>query len=350
MKYKNILINRECVAMLVASLVFLPGCWPFGKSSNESVGKKDTPVNNEHNDHKKSDYSAGKMDPNVLVWVDNRPVVTIAEVEELKTEIMRNNPQLAAAMQTNSKEIERHLAEALATQTLVSRYVVDNKLDQTDTYKKDLARALKAVKEQIDGKVFTEQVSVVVSDRDVQEFYDSNKNNPGIMISQGGVKAAGVSFDSEAAANAFLPKVKAVSGDIEKAAKAANLTMDKVRDFKLVNDQSIGIEPALRTKILAISSVPSTQVIKVDNNFWVVHASAKEAPTYQELSKIKPQIVQVLEQNKRQMEVAKKLEELRKKYNMILNDSYFGGEKANAEDLSVGSLMTEDIDAFEDGK
>jgi N-acetyl-anhydromuramyl-L-alanine amidase AmpD len=48
--------------------------------------------------------------------------------------------------------------------------------------------------------------------------------------------------------------------DITRAAKEAGLASN-IKDFKLVNEQSIGIETELRDKIVAIKTFPSNSTI-----------------------------------------------------------------------------------------
>ncbi len=335
---RRAMIDSIALGFALSTLALLPGCWPFGE-------KKSTSNTETQSETRSAESMISNDDPNIVAWIDGKPFLTVAMVDQLRDTVVKANPQFKTI---NPKELDKHLADSVVMQELVSRHIAEQKIDKDPEYQAELAEAQKNVKASIDFKYLNKQISVSANDNEIQDFYEKNKQNPGIMISQGGSKTVGVQFDSEAAANAFLPKAKMANGDLEKTAKAAGIHASKIRDFKLVNEQSLGIDPVLKAKIVAIDVVPTTQVIKVDDKtFWVVHVSAKEAPVYQELSKIRTQIIQVIEENKRMQELSKKLEELRLLYKVKLNDNYFGG--AAAEDAAQ-QPMVEEIDAFEDGK
>jgi hypothetical protein len=143
---------------------------------------------------------------------------------------------------------------------------------------------------------------------------------PDLLISRGGIKAVGVSFDKMAAAQDFLAKAKA-SKDITKAAQAAQLSKN-VQDFKMVNDQSVGIDSALRDKILEIKKVPAVELIKLsDNKIWVVSATEKEEAKYRPFEQIKSGLEQLVKREKSNEVFEQELNKLKKNIKLLLTKS-----------------------------
>jgi hypothetical protein len=180
----------------------------------------------------------------------------------------------------------------------------------------------------LNAKFFNEKVSVSVSDSEAKSFYDANKDKmQGIVISQGGTAAQGIEFNNPVDARAFVTKVKMSQNDFKKAAQEDGLTA-KIKDFKLVNSQSIGIDEVLRDKIVAIKTVPTIEMIEVNGKYWVIAATAKEEPKYIPYEQIKDRLKQQLEQNKRVEILEKKINELRGEYGVTINEEYFRDQEA----------------------
>ena len=146
---------------------------------------------------------------------------------------------------------------------------------------------------------------------------------PEAVVSRGGVNATGVSFTKEADAKAFLEKAKGKGATLDKVAKENNLG-DKYRDFKLVNAMSIGVDPVLRDKIVALKKFPALELVKVnDNTYWVVYAASKEEQKYRSFEEVKPVIEQRLTGQKQEKAMEKAMEQLKKDYNVVINEDYF---------------------------
>ena len=217
--------------------------------------------------------------------------------------------------------IDRQLAQGLASQEVITRYIKDNDIDDLPEYKQEFARALKTVEQALNAKFFTEKIAAGLSEKEVRDFYNANRDTmPYFIISRGGVVAQGASFATQAEAQEFLDKVKAMNGDIKQAAKAANKE-SALQDFKLVHEQSMDLEPALRDKILGMKKFPATELFALeDGTFWVVSATRKEETKYRDFEQAKNEVRQYLMQDF----VAKELERLSREYNIVVDDSYFG--------------------------
>jgi hypothetical protein len=107
---------------------------------------------------------------------------------------------------------------------------------------------------------------------------------------------------------------------------------DRFKDFKLVNAQSVGIDPTLRQKISAITKVPTTELVKLSKDkVWVVKATEKEDAKYRPLEQIKDDLKAFLEKEKLQERINEEIEKLHKSYSVEVNSEYFKPEEKEAE-------------------
>ncbi len=230
-------------------------------------------------------------------------------------------------------DAKKNFAKGMVNQIVVDKYVIDNGITQQAEYQAERARMMKSVDRMLNTKYFTAKFPAKVSDAQVTEFYEKNKDSMhDLLISHGGIKAIGVQFGKEDAAKDFLVQAT-VQKDITKAAQAAG-AKDKLRDFNVVNDQTMGMDPKLREEILSITKFPTTKLIKVDDKtFWVVQAASKEDKKYRPLAQIKPQLKQYIEKEKQAEVVNKEIDKLKENYDIVINEEFF---KSQAPQASQG--------------
>ncbi len=293
---------------LSVSLLVAPGCKWF--SASECCG----------ND---SECATGVEHPDdgspVIATMDNEPIITQASLEKEYQQLLQDQPQIAQMLPLlGGKEgLEERLVGALTDRNVLRKWVADNKIDAQEEYQKEYDRVVTTVTDMLNMKYFNKQHEVIVADKQVREFYDQNKASmPELLVSQGGVKAVGIKFETKADADAFIKKAKEKKNDLHAAAKEAGLAK-KVEDFKLVHAQSMGVAPALRDKICAIGKCPTLDVFKIDDKaYWVVKASAKEDPTYREYAQVQEQLKRFLQEKEREKVAANQMDELKKQYNV----------------------------------
>ena len=305
---------------LAIPLVFLPGCfltdWFKGKSSEETEsgamvqgGREPLTV---------------ASDDTVIASMNGKPIISAESLDKNFNQLLEDNPQLKAVLplMPNAKH---DVFMGMVSQAVVDEYVQEKGIESKAEYKKELNNMIKSVKSMLNTKYFGLDHPVEVSDAEVKKFYEENKAAmPDLLLSHGGVKASGVSFATEAEAQAFADKVK--TGGFAKSVADAALK-DKVNDFKFVNVQSLGIDPTLRAKITMIKKVPVTEVIKDSTGkFWVVNASEIEAPKYRPFEQVKAGIKQFVEKEKRTEALCKEIDKLKKSYNVEINEDYFKQE------------------------
>ncbi len=302
------------LSLLMSGLVLLPGCFQNEGTAKEQ--KAACPI----------DRKIPAGDSSMIVATigpDKRPLLTANMLDgEIET-IIESNPQFAT-MFVMQPQYEKEIAKGIVQQDVIREYVMREKLDQTPEYQAEYQKGLKQARQVADGKVFMEKHSAAITDKDVKDFYDEEKDkNPQFMVSKGGSQAMGVPFATQEEAKAFLVKAKSKPTQLENVAKQADLK-DDFKDFNLVSQMSFGIDPAVKAEVLKVTKVPSVQVVKGDDEkFWVVAVTKKEEPKYHEFAQIKDQLKQYLTQQK-QVEVVKiALEGYMKDYQVNLNDDYF---------------------------
>jgi PPIC-type PPIASE domain len=315
------------VSGVLVTLALLPGCSPFDmfKSRSEQVVVEDIDI-------------AAPMTGDVLVTMKGVPIVTVDTLAVEKEKVLKANPQIRQALAVmDPKPFERDLLDGLINQKIAAEYVRSQGIDQTDAYKKELKELYEAMENILNARYFNDMKKVTISDAEVRNFYEEHKDKMrGVMTSQGGVMASGIEFDNEAAARAFATRAKTAPGGFKKIAQDDNLNV-QIKDFKLVNEQSVGIDELLRDKIVGMKTIPTIEVFDVNGKFWVVNATVKEEPKYLPYDQIKDRLKQDLEQNKRVELLQQAIDELRKQYAVEVNEDYFkGAEQASQEMAHAG--------------
>jgi hypothetical protein len=304
MKKMHSLQNKFALALLLVPVVFLPGCGAWDWLKEKFGGSKSC---------MSCDSSA------VLVSMKGKPVITMQSFEKEFDQLLEENPHLKSVLAL-MPDAKKNFLSGMVNQEIVDSWVTENKVDQKAEYKKELDRMMRSVKRMLNTKYFGIEHPVQVSENEVSDFYEKNKDSmPDLMVSRGGVQAAGVSFEKEADAKAFIAKVKEVK-DIKKAADALKLSKN-YRDFKLVNAHSLGMDVALRDKIVAIAKTPSVELIKLsDKSCWVVSATNKEETKYRPFDQVKSGLEQFVAKEKRMEMFDKEISKLKSDYNVTINE------------------------------
>lgn len=307
---------------VLVTLSFLPGCALLDMFKGTSA----------EGEIVKSQKSLVPLTGEVLVTMKGKPAITTDSLAVEKDKFLKANPQIKQAIAfMDPKAFDRNLLEGLIGQEIADEYVVVNHVNETAAYKAELNDLCESMKRMLNAKYLSEKIKVAVADSEVKAFYDANKDKlRGVMTSPGGVMAAGIEFNDNAAARAFASRAKTAPGGFKKVAQDDGLNA-KIKDFKLVNNQSIGIEPVLRDKIVAIKTVPSVDVIEANGKFWVISATTKEEPKYIPYEQVKDKLRQELEQNKRVEIFEKEINNLRKEYAVEVNEEYFKGAMPQEE-------------------
>jgi hypothetical protein len=345
-------------AMIIASLVLLPGCALldsiFGPSEKQEVKNEfESEAAQKHESVKDVAVEvlteASSVVPDegltgeVLVTMNGKPIVTVDSLKVEEDKLLEANPELKQMLAfMDQSQLDRNLAEGLMNQAMVDQAITEKGINKTDAYKKEIKEGFKAVERMINTKFFTQSFNIKISDADIRKYYDANKDSiPQLVVSRGGVKAMGVQFDTEAEAKAFAAQIPTQGNDIQKAAQAMSMG-DKVRDFMSVNPQTVGIDVDVKNKILAATKFPAVEIVKSkDNKFWVVIATAKEETQYRPFDQIKAGIKEHLEKEEQAKQFNDEMNKLKERFKVKMSETFFAPESAETIDLE--QALPEDL-------
>jgi len=304
---------------MAALLVTLPGCldW-FGGGKKAAPAVKKSPAKGETSQAKdvvKAEAPVAEDGSKVLITMAGKSLVTEKSLQEEIERLAGSSPELKEAMAFMGPQIKHMIADQLILRAVIGRYIDERGIDKQDEYRKSLECVMAHARDSVNQQFFVKDIKASASEREVRDYY--NKERERFLVSQGGRKTKGVQFDTEALAKAFLRKVKSSGNDIVKAAQGEDGLAEKVRDFGLVHEDKIGIDPTLRTKILEVrgSAIPGAEVIEVDENtFWVVSISGQEEKKYRTFDEVKEQLKRILDEQAVAEASTKKLDSLKEKY------------------------------------
>lgn len=291
--------------------------------------------------------------PETIAWIDNVPVVTTTDVKKHKDQLQAENPQLAQMFtMIPQEEIDRQIAEALLQQNIIDIYIQKSGISSTSDYKEDLATAQKMAAAVVNNTYFTDSVSSTlnISDKELREFYDKNKDTfPGVIKERGGIQAVGISFDDEKKAQVFTKSLG--SKDLKTEGKKQKLN---VVEFGLVTEtkQAQAIDANIKSELFKIKKFP--QVIQAedkDGKVWVVQALSKKETTYESFDKVKGQMKERALQYKVADSVSSKLTKLKEDYKVKINQDYFGSEEPlniSHEEMDAMMEAMEGMEGLED--
>ena len=297
---------KNYALIALSSLVILPGC--FNKSENKSEDKKAT--------------------GEVLISANGKPFLTEHELENFLEQAAEADPQTRMMITMMPEGVKEQALEAKKRAAIISEWAKHEGVRDSQDYKTKKALITQSIDESLDNEAFMKKHKVEVSDKEAREFYDENKlKDPRFKISQEGTKAFGVSFDTESSAKEFLDSVKSKVSEIEKLAESKKL---KTRDFGIVNQESYAPK-AIKEAILK-AKIPSVQIVKEDNKFWVVASLTKEAAKYHSFDDLKDGIKRMLEGQKMEEMMTKELPKYEKQFGVKVNEDYLKNLKAKRED------------------
>lgn len=315
-------------ALLISALALLPACKPgewFGaKEHGSSCG-----CGHAHDEELKLEGINPAILKETVVSFEGKPVVSGEDYERNFQQILQAQPALKDMLpyipEEQQDQMFGQMAESMALEKLMLRWVKDSKLDQDAEYRRNAKRVHEAVDRDLALRAFENELlkEIVITDDEGKKFYDENKatdaalQRPPFALAQGGVKAQGVEFANEKEAREFA--IKAKVGDFAKLAKDAKKTPN---DYGSVNQQSF-IDNNVKSKILEATKFPSVEVVKgTDGKFRVVKIAGKQEPKYADFEKVKDQIKQVLTGKKFNDLYTKKMAELKDKYKVEINKDY----------------------------
>ncbi|NBV40539.1 peptidyl-prolyl cis-trans isomerase [bacterium] len=325
--------KQSSLLFLCATLAFLPACW--GDS------------NNAHN----SSSDAKDNSTQVLFSIDGNPVLTVDEYNEQLELAIESAPQLQVVLQMQPDAEYQYLFKTMKMAKLMKHWAQNTGIDQQADFKKEQQRLHELVDLQLFMKAYDDAHPVKVSDSELKEFYNSQKETlPGLMISQGGVKVEAVKCESEKEADAFLKALQNNHLNMKKTAEAKD---QEVSEF-VINESSFHSKP-LKDFVADVKKYPTTKIVHADDVWWVAKAVEKTDAQYQDFEQIKEGLARLVEQRKKEEQIEKAIDELSAQFNAQENKEFFENKIKDRQGMmqafqSQFAMTEDDVTAAADDK
>lgn len=347
---KGFFKTQQIVYTLPLLLLLLPGCALFDFFSQKTTETKS--VNDmlmavqdvETVEIKK------EMTGDPLVWMDGKVIVTNDSLQDERRKLFEAQPQLQQIVALiGEQELNKNLAEGLANQAVVDKYIQEKDIDQRTDYLAEVAQGYQAVIRMVNMKFFQDDhmKQATVSDSKAREYYEAQKDIlPGVVTQQGGVQAMGMMFANKEDADVFKAELQAMGGASEEMlrtnmaalADSKGMAVD-LKDFGTVNVLSPAVDAAVKDQLLGVAKTPSVMVAtSSDGTHWVIAALDKNSTEYRPFAEIKEDIKQLLMQEEQGKQFEENMNRLRGEYNITFDDEYFASQG------SAGMMPPMDMD------
>ncbi|MBD3273351.1 hypothetical protein GF385_03330 [Candidatus Dependentiae bacterium] len=310
------IITKMTVVVMV--IVFLGGCKPL-----MDLFKKETVTK----EKKVSVSMTKKIDKGpVLLNIDGKPAITESEFNKHLTQMLQVNPYFrGASIDSLPAPLKRKFFDELVKQELIIAWAEKNNIDDEQEFKKSFEEMKKLVKRSLLVQRFETKLfeNIKISDKELKDHYEKNKEK--FVKEPGGVLVEGISFDDDINATAFLNKVKGKKSQFKKIAKAEN--KDAFKSFGRIEDNQVGfgvnIPKKIKEKALSLKNLPAVAKVQAEGKVWVICASDKKDTQYFQLDEIKEQLEGMLKNNKFREILNKKVDNLKDKFTLDINEDYF---------------------------
>ncbi|MBI2352875.1 peptidyl-prolyl cis-trans isomerase [Candidatus Dependentiae bacterium] len=327
-KQKRVLAFTLVLANIVG-LGLMSGCkwWPFADKS-----KEETAVTGSSSSVMNSD--------DVLLSLDGKPALTVADYEEQLDMARKMNPQIDMFLQM-IPNAEKEFFKGIVVGKLLKAWAEKEGVNNTADFQKQKKAAHESIDLQLYLKALEDAYPIHVTDSELKKYYEEKKDViPGLMLSQAGVSVSYIRFDSKDKADKFLTKVKEAKSlkKFKTDAEAEKLSVAEA----VINEKS-SFSDTLKTAVLGVKIYPHVLVVKVgDNAYWVLFVSGKSEVKYRDFSS--PEVEQGLRKMLEDERKAKQLEELlekwKKEFNVQENQEFFN-KKEEQKRTAMESLAKE---------
>ncbi|KXZ40666.1 peptidyl-prolyl cis-trans isomerase C [Alkalithermobacter thermoalcaliphilus JW-YL-7 = DSM 7308] len=248
------------------------------------------------------------MENIVLAKVGNKQI-TKDDFEFFKKGL---NPQVL--MQFNSEEGQKRLLQELVNQELFYLDAIDNKLNEDPEYIKEIER-IKAgfLKQYAINKVV---MNVTVTNEELKTYYEENKD---LFKSEEMAKASHILVDTQEKANEIIDEINSGLSFEEAATKYSNCPSS-------AQGGDLGIFPRGRMvpefeeAVFSMNIGQISHPVKTQFGYHIIKLSDKKEAGYKTFDEVKNQISQQLIAQKQEKAYLDKINELKGKYEIVVNE------------------------------
>jgi hypothetical protein len=256
----------------------------------------------------------------VIISRNGKALLTEQQFNDFINQISEAENRVKMALDLDPDRTRKDLYDAKERSIIIREYINDNKIRSTPEYVKEEQKMLEHIRDMLDYGKFIENHKIDVTDAEVKDYYDKNKETQ-MRMAPAGVRASGVQFETQALADVFAEKVrKAADMDMVKVAEEEKA---RVQNFGIVNKDAAHVDKEVREKVETIKQFPSVEVIKAgDKKFWVVKLLSRQDAEYFPFDQAQSHIKQMLVGEKTNKMLEEKIPAYKKQYGIEENKAF----------------------------
>ena len=216
------------------------------------------------------------MEKKILAKVGDKEISNL----DIDSAIQGLDPYQAQQFQT--EEGRKYVLEDLINQELLYMYAKDNKIDQDEAFRKEMAEIEKNVlKQYIINQILT---SVQVTDDEKRTFFEANKAN---FSNPPTANAKHILVDTEEKANEILAQIKSGEVTFEDAARAHSTCPSKDQGGDLGTFGKGQMVPEFEEATFAMNVGDISEPVKTQFGYHLIKLEAKNEesiPTFEEVA------------------------------------------------------------------
>ncbi|MGN1032828.1 MAG: peptidylprolyl isomerase [Intestinibacter sp.] len=216
------------------------------------------------------------MEKKILAKVGDKEISNL----DIDSAIQGIDPYQAQQFQT--EEGRKYVLEDLINQELFYMYAKDNKIDEEEDFRKEMAEIEKNIlKQYVINQILN---SVQITEEEKHEFYEANKVS---FSNSESVNAKHILVDTEEEANEILTKIKAGDVTFEDAAKAHSTCPSKERGGDLGNFGRGQMVPEFEEAAFDMNVGDISDPVKTQFGYHLIKLEAKDEgsiPSYEEIA------------------------------------------------------------------
>lgn len=212
--------------------------------------------------------------------------------------------------QLSSPEGMKNLLEQVISWELLYNYAQDEKLEEKDEYKVQIEDAKKGILSQM--AVNDVLLDVKVSDEEVEEYYNSNKESFADMPQ---VRASHILVDAEDKANEIIAEIKG-GLSFKDAAQKYSSCPSKDQGGSLGSFGRGMMVPEFEDAAFDLELGKISDPVKTQFGYHIIVVEEKLPERQKSLEEVKPQIMNILLQSKQTSTYMDLVESLKEKYNL----------------------------------
>ena len=248
------------------------------------------------------------MEKKILAKVGDKEISNL----DIDSAIQGLDPYQAQQFQT--EEGRKYVLEDLINQELLYMYAKDNKIDQEEAFRKEMAEIEKNIlKQYIINQILT---SVEITDDEKQAFYEANKAN---FSNPETANAKHILVDTEEKANEILAQIKAGDITFEDAARAHSTCPSKDQGGDLGTFGKGQMVPEFEAATFAMNVGDISEPVKTQFGYHIIKLEAKNEETILAYEEIADKVEKTLMFQKQGEVYQNKLNEVKAKFGDLVS-------------------------------